>query len=197
MAIMGQNEYARHRGVSHASVQTAIKNGRIEIHHVEKRGKKGYVFIDSDAADQAWELNTNETQRRNATRAEMGREPLIRGESKAPWSGLSKIEYEDRSFEGIGCILPAGTCERQFREITDAVRRLPRNEQRRATLEIISKLCRSFSDENNDPAIKKQYAVFIATIEKISENFQTVAILEILERLTGRLVGAIQRDTDK
>jgi hypothetical protein len=194
MAIMKQSEYARHRGVSHASVQAAIKSGRIAVHHTEKRGKKEYVFIDSDAADQAWELNTNETQRRNATRREMGREPLIQGESKAPWSGLSKIEYEDRSFEGIGCILPAGTCEKQFREITEAVCRLPESEQRSAALETIAKLCRSFSDKNNDPVIKKQHAVFIATVEKISENFKTVAILELVERLTGRLASAIQTE---
>jgi hypothetical protein len=193
MAIIKQSEYARHRGVSHASVQAAIKAGRITVHHTEKRGKKEYVFIDADVADQAWELNTNETQRRNATRGEMGREPLIRSvKSKAPWSGLSKIECEDRSFEGIGCILPAGACEKQFHEIMNAVCRLPKSEQRSAALEIIEIVCRSFGGCNRPIVNKKQLSAFGAAIKAIPEEFQTVAILEIVERLTGRLAVAIQ-----
>jgi hypothetical protein len=74
MPEMSMRDYAAHRGVSLAAVQKAVATSRITIARVEPDGWKR-KFIDSDAADQAWELNTNETQRRNATRREMGRGP--------------------------------------------------------------------------------------------------------------------------
>lgn len=50
--------YARHRGVSHVAVLKAIKVGRIE--------KDG--TIDPAKADAAWERNTNQAQKRKATK---------------------------------------------------------------------------------------------------------------------------------
>jgi hypothetical protein len=48
---MGYREYARHKGVTLGAVQKALKSGRISVND---NGK-----IDSEAADRAWESNTD------------------------------------------------------------------------------------------------------------------------------------------
>jgi hypothetical protein len=48
---MGYREYARHKGVTLGAVQKAIKSGRISVND---NGK-----IDSEAADRAWDANTD------------------------------------------------------------------------------------------------------------------------------------------
>lgn len=53
--------YARHRGVSHVAVLKAIKAGRIE--------KELDGTIDPAKADAAWERNTNQAQKRKATKS--------------------------------------------------------------------------------------------------------------------------------
>jgi hypothetical protein len=54
--LISQREYARRRGVSHASVQRAIKAGRIST----VNGK-----IDPAVADQEWQQNTDQSKPRN------------------------------------------------------------------------------------------------------------------------------------
>ncbi len=53
--LMGITEYARHRGVDDAAVHYAVRAGRI------KRNPNG--LIDVEAADRAWEGNTQERER--------------------------------------------------------------------------------------------------------------------------------------
>lgn len=55
MALMGYREYGRHRGVSLTAVQKAIADGRISI----VADAKGRKCIDSEAADLAWQRNTD------------------------------------------------------------------------------------------------------------------------------------------
>lgn len=58
MPLMSFAEYARHRGVSKASVTYAVKDGRISI--IPKDGKR---FIDSEIADKEWYNNTKHEHR--------------------------------------------------------------------------------------------------------------------------------------
>ena len=53
---ISQREFARRLGVSHSSVQAAIRSGRIPIH----RGK-----IDPGEAETAWRTNTDQSKPRN------------------------------------------------------------------------------------------------------------------------------------
>lgn len=53
---MSQREYAKHRGVSHVSVQRAIKKGRL-VHSV-----RDGVIIDPALADREWAANTDYTK---------------------------------------------------------------------------------------------------------------------------------------
>lgn len=55
MPLMGQREYARHRGCSLGAVQKAIKAKRVPV---TVDGK-----INSEIADRAWEMNTDHTKR--------------------------------------------------------------------------------------------------------------------------------------
>jgi hypothetical protein len=52
--LMGYREYARHRRVSLGAVQKAINAGRISVTEDKK--------IDSEIADKAWELNTDQSR---------------------------------------------------------------------------------------------------------------------------------------
>lgn len=54
MALMGQREYARHRGCALRAVQKAIASGRITTQLVGTR-----AMIDSDLADRSWQENTD------------------------------------------------------------------------------------------------------------------------------------------
>lgn len=72
MSLMSCREYSRHRGCSLAAVQKAIATGRIAIAKEESHGSRKVLFIDSDAADNDWEANTNPVQQRVATRREKG-----------------------------------------------------------------------------------------------------------------------------
>ena len=56
MPLMGQREYARHRGCTLHAVQTALKAGRIT-----RVGRK----IDSEKADAQWEANTDAAMARH------------------------------------------------------------------------------------------------------------------------------------
>jgi hypothetical protein len=55
MPLMGQAEYARHRGCYLRAVQNALNSGRIT--YADPINKK----IDSEAADRDWEANTDHT----------------------------------------------------------------------------------------------------------------------------------------
>jgi hypothetical protein len=57
--LVSQREYARRRGVTHRSVQKAIKDGRIAAAFVD--GK-----IDVDKANKLWKDNTDETKSSNS-----------------------------------------------------------------------------------------------------------------------------------
>ena len=70
MPEMGLREYSRHRSVTLASVQAAIKNGRIDVVRREVRGMREYSFVDSEAADRTWEQRTNSGKKYRLTRGE-------------------------------------------------------------------------------------------------------------------------------
>lgn len=57
--LMGQREYARHRGCALRSVQKAIEKGRIQV----IKDESGRIGIDPDVADRAWLLNTDPARR--------------------------------------------------------------------------------------------------------------------------------------
>lgn len=71
MAIMRITEYARYRKVSHASVQEALKRGRILVHHQERRGKKKIIFLDREVCDTGWVQNTDAGHKRRPTQGEV------------------------------------------------------------------------------------------------------------------------------
>jgi len=97
MALVSQRAYARHRGVSLAAVQKAIKLGRIRT---TADGK-----IDVEQADRDWERNTNYGGPVAAGDA------IVSGPSYAQsravrevyTARLAKLEYEER----IGNLVPA------------------------------------------------------------------------------------------
>jgi hypothetical protein len=97
MALVSQRAYARHRGVSLAAVQKAIKLGRIRT---TADGK-----IDVEQADRDWERNTNYGGPVAAGDA------IVSGPSYAQsravrevyTARLAKLEYEER----IGKLVPA------------------------------------------------------------------------------------------
>lgn len=102
MAKMTIREYARHRGVSHTAVQKAIARGRIEL--VE--GDDGQRFVDSDAADVAWEESTSKAMQRDDERApppepDDPANPKSYAVSQARReffkAGLVELEYEQRA----------------------------------------------------------------------------------------------------
>ncbi len=65
VVMMGCREYGRHRGVSLAAVQKAIKSGRIPEGAIERDGDGGRVKrINRDLADQAWAASTDPAQQR-------------------------------------------------------------------------------------------------------------------------------------
>lgn len=67
---MSLREYARHRGVSLAGVQKAIKSGRISVSRIQQRGSREFPIVDADECDTMWQQNTDPVQQRVATRAE-------------------------------------------------------------------------------------------------------------------------------
>lgn len=72
MPLMSMAEYARHRGVSKAAVNYAIRDGRITptLDHAGKR------VIDSDLADTQWSQNTAHDKRRNTSDSRSGIAPI-------------------------------------------------------------------------------------------------------------------------
>ena len=90
MATVSQRAYARHRGISLAAVQKAIKAGRIRT---TADGK-----IDAELADQEWERNTNygaspATGEASVSGPSYAQSRAIR---EAYLARLAKIEYEER-----------------------------------------------------------------------------------------------------
>ncbi len=90
MAAVSQRAYARHRGISLAAVQKAIKAGRIRTNADGK--------IDVESADQEWERNTNygaspATGEASVSGPSYAHSRAIR---EAYLARLAKIEYEER-----------------------------------------------------------------------------------------------------
>jgi len=97
MAVVSQRAYARHRGVSLAAVQKAIKQGRIRT---VAEGK-----IDVQQADRDWERNTSygaapATGDAPAAGPSYAQSRAVR---EVYTARLAKLEYEER----IGKLLPA------------------------------------------------------------------------------------------
>ena len=67
---MNLSQYAKHRGVSLAAVQKALKTSRIKVSRAEVRGKMKLSFVESEAADRDWKNNTDQGQQRTATRGD-------------------------------------------------------------------------------------------------------------------------------
>lgn len=77
MPLMGQREYARHRGCTLRAVQKALESGRIKTVD-DGSGKRR---IDSDQADRDWERNTDETRK---TMEGLGRQRMPEGATRYP-----------------------------------------------------------------------------------------------------------------
>jgi hypothetical protein len=97
MALVSQRAYAKHRGVSLAAVQKAIKAGRIRT---AADGK-----IDVEQADRDWERNTNyggpvATGDGSVSGPSYAQSRAVR---EVYTARLAKLEYEER----IGKLLPA------------------------------------------------------------------------------------------
>ena len=100
MPLLSLRAYAKHRGVSHAAVQKALRSGRITAN--------ADGLIDSDQADAEWNAKTRPRQRRARPA------PIVRQEpAEAPAAGidyfrarairesylarLAKIEFEEKT----------------------------------------------------------------------------------------------------
>ena len=88
--LMSISAYAKHRKVSLAAVQDALKRGRIRF--TDSKGK----WIDPKKADQEWSRNTdfskvrdNETESKGYSTARTAREHYM--------ARLAKLEYEEKS----------------------------------------------------------------------------------------------------
>jgi len=100
MPLLSLRAYAKHRGVSHAAVQKAIRSGRITTN--------ADGLIDSDQADAEWSAKTRPRQSRAKPAPVATREP-----TEAPVAGLdyfrarairenylarlAKIEFEEKT----------------------------------------------------------------------------------------------------
>ncbi len=104
MPLMGQREYARHRGVSHQSIGRALDAGRIQK---DSKGK-----IDSERADASWALRTdplismNNAERQRAAASTTQRMPSLQ-EVSDPSSGM-----------GIGEKVALRTAMQNLRKVT-------------------------------------------------------------------------------
>lgn len=74
MPEMSMEQYSKHKGVSRAACQKALKNGRITVCRTEQRGRRTFLFIDSDVADAAWTQNTDLRKKTTPTRRERRQE---------------------------------------------------------------------------------------------------------------------------
>lgn len=90
MAEMSIRAYARHRGVSHASVQKAIETGRITT---LANGQ-----IDPAVADREWEQNTRYSASRDDDGETFGASQYTKARAVREHyqARLAKIEYEER-----------------------------------------------------------------------------------------------------
>jgi hypothetical protein len=93
METLSIRKYAVHRGVSHVSVLKAIRAGRIE------RGADG--SIDVQAADIAWEKNTNPGQRARQHHREATASPAVNSTAEAS----PNLEHIPESKSGAGSSL--------------------------------------------------------------------------------------------
>ena len=101
MALLSLRAYARHRGVSLAAVQKAIRSGRITP-NADGR-------IDSERADAEWEAKTRPGQRRTQSAPPAVREPIetasaggldyfrARAIRESYLARLAKIEFEEKT----------------------------------------------------------------------------------------------------
>ena len=84
MALLSLRAYARHRGVSLAAVQKAIRSGRITP-NADGR-------IDSERADAEWEAKTRPGQRRTQSAPPAVREPIETASAGGP-AGAGGLDY--------------------------------------------------------------------------------------------------------
>ncbi len=101
MPLLSLRAYAKHRGVSLAAVQKAIRSGRIATN--------GDGLIDSDRADAEWNAKTRPGQRRAKSAAPAAREPgevpvgagidyfRARAIRENYLARLAKIEFEEKT----------------------------------------------------------------------------------------------------
>jgi pyruvate/2-oxoglutarate dehydrogenase complex dihydrolipoamide acyltransferase (E2) component len=101
MPLLSLRAYARHRGVSLAAVQKAIRSGRITP-NADGR-------IDSERADAEWEAKTRPGQRRTQSAPPAVREPIetagaggldyfrARAIRESYLARLAKIEFEEKT----------------------------------------------------------------------------------------------------
>jgi len=101
MPLLSLRAYARHRGVSLAAVQKAIRSGRIT--------PNAEGLIDSDRADAEWKSNTRPSQHRARSTASAAREPAeqqtagaidyfrARAIRESYLARLAKIEFEEKT----------------------------------------------------------------------------------------------------
>jgi hypothetical protein len=81
---MTMEQYSKHKGVSRAAVQKAIRNGRIKVCRTEQRGKRVFSFIISEDADLAWTQNTDLKKKTVLTRRERRQEARASKRSGKP-----------------------------------------------------------------------------------------------------------------
>lgn len=89
MAMMGQREYARHRGVTVRAVQVALEAKRITA---EENGK-----IDSEKADRDWAENTGPRNIHLDDDPDAGQYNKARAARELYQFRLAKLEYEERT----------------------------------------------------------------------------------------------------
>ena len=104
---VSQRAYARHRGVSHKSVQKAVASGRL-AGAVRADGK-----IDPVAADRAWAANTDVTKPRNSV---SGDPKHRRAPGAPPTPARSRGDAGEPSDPGLGVTDRGYTAARAMRE---------------------------------------------------------------------------------
>lgn len=187
MPVLNLTKYAEHRGCSYQAIQQSLAAGRIQLHHKEGRQS----FVDVEESDRRWLQNTDSGRQRNPTRREQGKGPqtpsVRQGRQARERHAPQPPDYSDRSFEGLGCYLPAFTCEIEFRAIMERVHALPVTEQRGAALGALVSVCRGLGAIEPGPDITGQVPGLISALERLPEAQRAIGAIEIIERLTNRL----------
>jgi hypothetical protein len=181
MPEMTMNQYAKYRKVSHAAVQHALSAGRIKVCRTEKRGSRIFSFIQSGEADQSWTNNTDPGALRIQTRGDMEK-----NSKKVLEKHFKTIQQREPWEHGL---LPAGICEKQFEQICS----MSEIEHVGNALTVVAEICKALG-VGKSPNIKSQTDVFLKTIKAMDEADRIIAALEIVERVTGRMVEALDPD---